>query len=183
MPIAAKVGIATEFDAHFNIKDGMPIVAFGTKKELDKKGWTAIASSEQKEYEPAGITNIIDGDKDTFWSSRWNPEPDSAALKLPFEINIDLKKRHQLGGFSIQNRPIALNNTPHEIEVLTSKDGKSWNVATPSALFDRTSGLQYAYFDKAVNARYVKLIIKSINYSEGDYSCSFAEFGLFAPDR
>ncbi|WP_158639604.1 discoidin domain-containing protein [Arachidicoccus ginsenosidivorans] len=183
MPIAAKVGIATEFDEHFNINDGVPIVAFGTKKALDKKGWTARASSEQINYEPAAVSNIIDGHKDTYWSSRWNPAPDSAALKLPFVINIDLKRSRRIGGFSIQNRPIAINNTPREIKVLTSNDGKSWKIAASRAIFDRTPGLQYAYFDRAVIARYVRLIIKSINYSGGDYSCSFAEFGLFAPDR
>jgi len=85
MPIAAKLGIATEFDGHFNIKDGRPIVAFGTKNILNNKGWSATASSEQLTDEPAPISNIIDGNKETFWSSRWKPEPDKASLKLPFE--------------------------------------------------------------------------------------------------
>jgi len=102
---------------------------------------------------------------------------------VTFEINIDLKKLQRISGFSVLNRPIALNNTPHEIKVLTSKDGKAWRVAAPSALFDRTAVLQYSNFDKVVEARYIRLIIKSINYSGGDYSCSFAEFGLFKPDR
>jgi hypothetical protein len=95
--------------------------------------------------------NVLDGDPDTFWHTRWGP----AADPMPHELVIDLGREVTLAGLTYLPRQDQANGRIAECDVLA--DGK----VVSQVNWPNTSELQTVRFKAAVKARQLTLRIRS----------------------
>jgi hypothetical protein len=95
--------------------------------------------------------NVLDGDPDTFWHTRWEP----AADPMPHELVIDLGREVTLAGLTYLPRQDLANGRIAACDVLA--DGK----VVAEANWPNTSELQTVRFKAAVKARQLTLRIRS----------------------
>ncbi|MCA9289616.1 MAG: discoidin domain-containing protein, partial [Phycisphaerales bacterium] len=134
--------------------------------------------SDQAPGEAAALA--IDGDPNTLWHSRWNPD----SPPHPHFIAIDLGAAHDLSGFTYLPRPDAGNGTIVRYDFEVSDDGATWSSVIADGTFANVKNNpveQVVMFSAPVRARYVKLVGRSeVN---GRAWSSAAEIGVIASDE
>lgn len=142
---------------------------------LDRSGWTVLdASSEEPREGDWGHSGLkeacIDGDIDTFWGSDWatnHPQP-------PHWIIVDLGKTTHIQGVAVQAREEGYDG-PKTMYLEVSDNGSDWIMA--GDFKDIPAAGQYrSFIPEAVDGRYVKLTITSVN---GGPQVTVSEFNLF----
>jgi hypothetical protein len=107
--------------------------------------------------------NAIDGNPETIWSTAWSPQ----IKEHPHEIVIDLKKEHQIRGFTYLSRQDGNpNGRIREYEFYISNDGKNWNGPIVKDEFKRNDSLQKIsfygdqsiYSQEKIKGRYIRLV-------------------------
>lgn len=142
---------------------------------LDRSGWTVLdASSEEPREGDWGHSGLkeacIDDDLNTFWGTDWStshPQP-------PHWITIDLGKSTHIQGVAVQAREEGYDG-PKTMYLEVSDNGSDWTMA--GEFKDIPSAGQFrSFMPEAVDGRYVKLTITSVN---GGPHVTVSEFNLF----
>lgn len=142
---------------------------------LDRSGWTVLdASSEEPREGDWGHSGLkeacIDGDLNTFWGSDWatnHPQP-------PHWIVVDLGKTTHIQGVAVQAREEGYDG-PKTMYLEVSDNGTDWSMA--GDFKDIPSAGQFrSFIPEAVDGRYVRLTITSVN---GGPQVTVSEFHLF----
>lgn len=88
----------------FSPKEGENIYPLAIRimgNSLDRSGWTVKANSQTVEGNGNGsAANILDGDINTYWHSKW----DGGFAPLPHELVIDTKQTYQITQVALQRR-------------------------------------------------------------------------------
>lgn len=142
--------------------------------DISSAGWKVIsASSEQLPGEPKEA--VIDGDADTIWHTRWNPDSPG----YPHEIVIDLGEKLTLQGFTYTPRTGSLNGTIKTYEFYVSDDGSNWGKPGAKGEFGNIKNnptKQTILFKSPESGRYIKLV--ALCEVEGRNWASAAEIGV-----
>lgn len=142
---------------------------------LDRTGWTVLeASSEEPREGDWGHSGLkeacLDDDLNTFWGSDWattHPQP-------PHWIIIDLGASTHIQGVAVQAREEGYDG-PKTMYLEVSDNGTDWTMA--GDFKDIPAAGQYrSFIPEAVDGRYVKLTITSVN---GGPQVTVSEFNLF----
>ncbi len=142
---------------------------------LDRSGWTVLdASSEEPREGDWGHSGLkeacIDDDLNTFWGTDWattHPQP-------PHWIVIDLGATTHIQGVAVQAREEGYDG-PKTMYLEVSDNGTDWTMA--GDFKDIPSAGQFrSFIPQAVDGRYVKLTITSVN---GGPHVTVSEFHLF----
>lgn len=139
---------------------------------LSRVGWTAQASDEETLGENGGASNILDGEANTHWHSRWT-EP--TAL-LPHSITIDTKTTQKITGLRYLPRADNANGRVGNFEILVSTNGSKWSKSVSRGTWADSSEEKSVKF-AAVSARFVRLMAISEAGNRGPWS-SAAEINL-----
>ena len=102
----------------YRIEDDIPVIEFGDRENFDRGIWSVIDFSSQENGEVASY--ILDGDKLTFWHSRWSQN----ATSYPHYITVDMGESLDVSGFSFLQRDG--QRKVKDIEILVSVDGEKW---------------------------------------------------------
>lgn len=143
---------------------GAKIIPF---TRLDRSGMKATATSvDPTEGNPM---QVLDGKSETYWHSKWSGGEDP----YPHELTIDLGGQKTLVGFEALPRQSQANGRIAQWEVQTSLDGQTWTTVAKGT-WGNTSELQRVFFEKPVDARFIKL--RALREVNGEKFASLAEF-------
>lgn len=141
---------------------------------IPKNNWKVLsASSQELDGESAGAANLFDGNKGSFWHSKWQgSEPG-----YPHELVIDLGKEYPLKEFVYTARNVAA--APHcaikRYELYLSTSRSTWGDPVLSGELANQNESQTISFEKPVKGRYVRFRALS-PHQEGSPSAAVAEF-------
>ena len=120
---------------------------------LEKLGATASASNHHPGYAP---DLAIDGNPATIWHTSWQP-----MAQPPHELILDLKKPVHLRGLTYLPRQDLTNGRIARYEIYVSQDGNQWGQAIATGTWPNDATLKTVRFEKAQDARFVKLVALS----------------------
>ena len=144
---------------------------------LPRTGWTVTADSAESVEENTPAGNVLDGNVDTIWHSRWSSDPPAP---LPHTLTVDLKSAVPIGGLSYLPRPAdESNGRIGRYSIESSTNGTAWTSRVTSGTFPDSAALQTVVFPSA-SARYVRLTALTEAGGRGPWS-SAAEINILGP--
>lgn len=169
-------GTVTEKIYLYTFSGGVPVFTFSSKNELSKAGWSIYSFSSEETVGNGSINGraatLIDGDANTYWSSRWK----GSAASYPHNVVIDLGANKTASGLSLLQRTGFLTRGIKNFELLTSTDGINFTSRGNYVAKD-VDDTQYFDFTSAQTFRYFKLIANSAQ-DRLQYA-SLVELGLY----
>ena len=135
---------------------------------VDRKGWTAVASSQEMRNENGNVNNMLDGKLNTFWHSRYSSDMPTP----PHWIQIDMKKERTVRSFSWVQRQNADNGMFEQVKVYLSstpeniEDEKN---LVYEGMVETAKEIEWVNLDKDEKGRYLRVVAKrSLNgYGSG----------------
>lgn len=138
---------------------------------VDRSAWTATASS----FSPSGgnVEHMFDGDKSTFWHSRW----EGGNEPYPYTIVIDMNDEILVHGFLYTVRDIV--DSVRKLTLSGSLDNETWEEIGTFEIARRDVGGVTQSFTllKDVTARYLKLYLFE-GYGENANIAEFEVIGM-----
>ena len=158
---------AQKYTEPIELMDGGKVAAYAVSDKLgksmvttvefpiyvDRSEWKIVSVSSENSGEEA--RHLIDGDPGSIWHSRWN----NNEAKYPHEVVIDMAALFEVDKFIYQPRD-SENGRIKEYELYFSIDGSTWEHKTKGE-FINSSSAQVVKLEKAVTARYFKLVALS----------------------
>lgn len=131
------------------------VLARAKPSTLIKLGAKVIDCDSHVDAFPAA--NAMDGNPDTFWHTRYGSNVDP----MPHHLVIDFGREVELSGIKYLPRQDLPAGRCADCGVFCSNDPKSWGEAVATVQWQNSDQCQTLPFEKAVKARYLKLLIKS----------------------
>lgn len=145
-------GEITTFSYAYEFKNNELLIEFGDKDYLDRSQWTIIDFSSEEQNEKAAY--VLDGDKQTYWHSRWSTN----ATSFPHHLTIDMGQSKSVSGFTFIQRDGM--RKVKDIEVLVSSDNQAWDSKGNFELKNINTA-HNVVLSEVSNFRYFKVIAKS----------------------
>ncbi|MFJ9767338.1 discoidin domain-containing protein [Streptomyces erythrochromogenes] len=144
--------------------------------DLSRAGWTATASDEETGSENGRAANVLDGNANTLWHSKWSGTP----APLPHSITIDMHRTAVVSALVYHPRGDGPNGRAGAYTVATSTDGISFGAAVASGTWRDDDTAKTATFTRAEHARYIRLTVTSEAGGRGPWT-SAGEIRLSGP--
>ncbi|MFE6837015.1 discoidin domain-containing protein [Streptomyces sp. NPDC057705] len=144
--------------------------------DLSRTGWTAAASDEETTGENGRAANVLDGDTNTIWHSKWS----GTATPLPHTLTIDMHRTSVVSALVYHPRAGGPNGRAGAYSVQTSTDGLTFAAPVASGTWRDDDTVKTATFTRAEHARYVRLTVTSEAGARGPWT-SAAEIRLSGP--
>ncbi|PPK68436.1 discoidin domain-containing protein [Actinokineospora auranticolor] len=144
---------------------------------LPRTGWTATASDQEAALSDGRAVNVLDGNPNTFWHSRYD-----VLANLPHSITLDLGKPTVVSGLTYRPRPAATggNGRVGEYRIAASTDGTTFGAPVASGRWVDDAAVKHALFAGPVTTRYLRLTALTEAGDRGQWS-SAAELELVGP--
>lgn len=141
----------------------------------DRSTWSITTNTtNQNNLETQAATKMLDGDYDTFWQSSFPYDFDTNG---PHTIDVDFGTDMRFDGLYINsNRDNARQFYPKDISVQVSTDGENFTEVLTKTLSD--VGEHLIAFDDAVTGRYLKIVVSSINATNGVPNLTVTELDI-----
>ena len=135
--------------------DLVRVLHWASKSKLVNLGAKILsASSEDREHGNVAA-NLIDGNLETFWHSKWSPQNDP----MPHVVVLDLGREVTLKGVTCLPRQDMDNGRIAACEFYCSNDPKTWGEPAAKAKWRNTDQWQTVTFAQPVKARYLKWVV------------------------
>ncbi|MFE5626563.1 discoidin domain-containing protein [Streptomyces virginiae] len=144
--------------------------------DLPRAGWTATASDEETTGENGRAANVLDGNANTIWHSKWSATP----APLPHSITIDMHRTAVVSALVYHPRGDGPNGRAGAYTVATSTDGITFGAVVASGTWRDDDTAKTATFTRAEHARYVRLTVTSEAGGRGPWT-SAGEIRLSGP--
>ncbi|MFI8340968.1 discoidin domain-containing protein [Streptomyces sp. NPDC085639] len=144
--------------------------------DLSRTGWTATASDEETGSENGRAANVLDGNDNTIWHSKWAPTP----TPLPHSITIDMHRTAAVSALVYHPRPDGPNGRAGAYSIATSTDGSTFGAPVAAGTWRDDDTVKTATFLRAETARYVRLTVTSEAGGRGPWT-SAGEIRLSGP--
>ncbi|MFD5623206.1 discoidin domain-containing protein [Streptomyces yangpuensis] len=144
--------------------------------DLSRSGWTATASDEETTGENGRAANVLDGNANTIWHSKWSGTP----APLPHSITIDMHRTAVVSALVYAPRGDGPNGRAGAYTVATSTDGISFGSPVASGTWRDDDTVKTATFTRAEHTRYIRLTVTSEAGGRGPWT-SAGEIRLSGP--
>ncbi|MFG2335155.1 discoidin domain-containing protein [Streptomyces yangpuensis] len=144
--------------------------------DLSRAGWTATASDEETTGENGRASNVLDGNANTIWHSKWSGTP----APLPHSITIDMHRTAVVSALVYAPRGDGPNGRAGAYTVATSTDGISFGSPVASGTWRDDDTVKTATFTRAEHTRYIRLTVTSEAGGRGPWT-SAGEIRLSGP--
>lgn len=137
----------------------------------DRLNWRIVSASsfQPEEGEPV---NAIDGNPDTYWHTRWNPN----VTKHPHELVIDLGSPIRIAAVVYTDRADMANGRVRDYEIYLSDDGKTWGEPAAKRRFGPRSGEHIVRLPAPITARFLRFV--ALSEVNGAAYASVAELSI-----
>ncbi len=160
---------SSSFYGYFSQSD-IPVIDFGLKNEYDKTNWAILDfSSEEIAGENGRAINIIDGNQDSYWHSRWS----SNAAAYPHFLTVDMQQALASKAFTLSQR--GGMRKVKDIELLISSDNNTWE-SLGHFILRNYGGQQVINLSTIKTFRYFKIIMNTAH--DGQQFAALAETGV-----
>ncbi|WP_405532653.1 discoidin domain-containing protein [Streptomyces avidinii] len=143
-----------------------------TAPVLDRAGWTATASDEEAAGENGRAANVLDGNVNTIWHSKWTGTP----APLPHSITVDMHRTAVVSALVYRPRTNSPNGRVGEYSISLSADGQNWASPVATGTLADDAGAKALGFAPQ-GARFVRLTALTEAGGRGPWS-SAAEIDL-----
>ncbi len=143
-----------------------------TAPTLDRSGWTATASDEETTGENGRAANVLDGNVNTLWHSKWTGTP----APLPHVITVDMHRTAVVSALVYRPRADGSNGRVGEYSISLSTDGQNWASPVATGTLADDAGAKTLGFAPQ-GARFVRLTALTEAGGRGPWS-SAAEIDL-----
>lgn len=151
----------------YAIKNGVPVIDFGDKEQYDKTSWQVIGFSSQETVSENGkASNVIDGDNNTAWVTRWS----SNAPTFPHYFVVDMGQSLPVNRFTFTQRNGSSKSK--DIEIFVGGNNVDWESVGKYVLPDQ-SGPSDVQLPATKTFRYFKVVVTSA--TDGRQYASLAE--------
>ena len=128
--------------------------------------------SEQNPGEGPAV-NAVDGNRSTFWHSRWDPSPE----KYPHFITVDVGSKEKIGGITMLGRTDGnVNGDIKKYRVFVSQDGENWGKPVAEGEFQQPTSSEQKVEFNTIEGRYVKF--EALSEAKGQPFAAVAELGV-----
>jgi len=128
-----------------------------TQIQADKSLWRVVSfDSEQGGNEVAA--NAIDGDEETIWHTQWSPSTPGC----PHEIVVDMGKTYRISTFTYKGRNDGDHGRILDYDIYFSNDPTVWGTPAATGTWSNTAGRQMVSISGEPEARYFKLVARSV---------------------
>jgi endo-alpha-N-acetylgalactosaminidase len=169
--LSAVDGNASASAAEINVGIIPPAPVFIPQSKMS----VAYADSQETVGENAPATNVLDGNPDTFWHTKWSGTSDP----MPHEIQLNLGGDNTVSCLYYLPRQSGSNGRIAKYEVYTSKDGTNWGDPVATGTWANTSAEQKACFTP-VSAHYIRL--RALSEVNGNPWTTAAEINVSLAD-
>ena len=145
-------GDISTFSYAYSFKDGEPVIEFGDRDNFDRSNWSVIDFSSEQSGEEA--IKVLDGDRTTFWHSRWSQN----ATSYPHHLTIDMGEQLEVSGFSFQQRDG--QRKVKDLEIQVSDDAQNWDSKGAFQL-KPINTVHHITLSNKSKFRYFKIVAKS----------------------
>jgi hypothetical protein len=154
----------------YEFQSDVPAIDFGLKNEYDKTNWTVVAfSSEETAGENGKAINILDGNQNSYWHSRWS----SNAASYPHFLTVDMQQILPAKGFTLAQR--GGMRKVKDIELLISNDNNTWE-SLGNFVLKNFGGQQVINLPAIRTFRYFKIVMNTAH--DGQQFAALAEAGV-----
>ncbi|MFJ6755598.1 discoidin domain-containing protein [Streptomyces sp. NPDC091273] len=123
-----------------------------TAPVLDRTGWTATASDEETTGENGRAANVLDGNINTIWHSKWS----GTATPLPHTLTIDMRQTSVVSALVYRPRANGPNGRIGEYGISLSTDGRAWGTPVATGTLADDAGTKTLGFAPQ-GARFLRL--------------------------
>ncbi|SNS16822.1 F5/8 type C domain-containing protein [Belliella buryatensis] len=162
-----------QIDFEFLETLGVAITTPEQVQEMDKSEWEIISfSSEETSGEGATgrAKDVIDGDVNTYWHSRWS----SDVASYPHHFTVDMSESREVEGFLISQRNGS--RKIKDFKIYVSQDNEDWTVLKEGNLQNNASKQNIVLTEKTT-FRYFKF--EGLNAHDGQQFGALAEIGVY----
>ncbi len=145
-------GEISTFSYAYEFIDNELFIEFGDKDYLDRSQWAVIDFSSEEQNEKAAY--VLDGDKQTFWHSRWSTN----VASYPHYLSIDMGQIQSLNGFTFVQRDGM--RKVKDIEIFISSDSQTWE-SKGNFVLKNINTAHHVVLEEACSCRYFKVVAKS----------------------
>jgi hypothetical protein len=125
-------------------------------EKLPRKNWRIASFSSEETNDTCGrASDILDGNRLTFWHSRWTSE----VADFPHFVAIDLGKVHDVHRFSVTQRH-SFCRAVKDLDLLISIDGLGFK-HIDSYVIENNDGSQIFNFPRTLTMRFLKIVANS----------------------
>ncbi len=133
------------------------LLATTTRSQLVKLGARVLETDSEDSTHGNVASKAIDGDPDTFWHTRWEPDP----APMPHHLTIDLGAQITLRGITYLPRQDMANGRVAQCDIYCSNDAKAWGEPCAKARWPNSEQLQTVLFKQPLKARFLKVVARS----------------------
>ncbi|WP_405676827.1 discoidin domain-containing protein [Streptomyces sp. NBC_00868] len=144
--------------------------------DLSRTGWTATASDEETSSEDGRAANVLDGNTNTIWHSKWTGTP----TPLPHSITIDMHRMTPVSALVYHPRVGGANGRAGAYTITTSTDGTAFGAPVAAGTWRDDDTVKTATFTRAESARFVRLTVTTEAGGRGPWT-SAGEIRLSGP--
>jgi beta-galactosidase len=126
------------------------------KSEFDRGKWK-IVSVDSFETGEGLPEHAIDGDRSTFWHTRYSPD----SPPHPHEMVIDFGEQLKVAAVVYQGRQDMDHGRIRDYEIYLTDDKSNWGSAAARGQFQNDAGKQVVRLPSPVSARYLKIVALS----------------------
>ena len=154
----------------YQFQADIPLLDFGLKNEFDKTNWTiASLSSEETASENGKAINILDGNLNSYWHSKYT----SGAASYPHFITVDMQQNLTTKAFTLAQR--GGQRKVKDIELLISNNNTNWE-SLGNFVLRNYGGQQIVSLPANKTFRYFKIIMNTAY--DGLQFAALAEAGI-----
>ncbi|MFG2982269.1 discoidin domain-containing protein [Streptomyces sp. NPDC048258] len=144
--------------------------------DLSRTGWTAAASDEETSGENGRAANVLDGNANTIWHSKWSGTP----TPLPHSITIDMHRTAVVSALVYHPRTDWANGRAGAYTVTTSTDGTAFGAPVAAGSWRDDDTVKTATFTRTENTRFIRLTVTTEAGGRGPWT-SAGEIRLSGP--
>ncbi|MFB7980546.1 discoidin domain-containing protein [Streptomyces vinaceus] len=144
--------------------------------DLSRTGWTATAGDEETTGENGRAANVLDGDANTLWHSRWSGTP----APLPHSITIDMHRTAVVSALVYHPRLDGGNGRAGAYTITTSTDGTAFGAPVAAGTWRDDDTVKTATFLRTETARFIRLTVTTEAGGRGPWT-SAGEIRLSGP--
>lgn len=124
---------------------------------LAGRGAAILRASSEDRANGNRAANVLDGDPNTFWHTRWQTQTDP----MPHELVIDLGGARSLRGITCLPRQDQSNGRIARAEIFAGLQGDDWGDSVAELHGSDSAELQTVRFPQMLTARFLRLLVKA----------------------
>lgn len=144
---------------------------------LDRSIWVITCSSDERVGDNAPVTNVLDGNVNTFWHTEWYSGTNKG---FPHYFIVDMRRKMRIEKIRLQHRQNKVMAKDVEFQGSNQQNGV-WNTFGKFSMSESVLTMQEYVLPNPVEYRYVKALFTTPSSKDANFA-ALAEFEITGSD-